>query len=96
MVDVHRLKCLDIKPSAILCIAYNAIKRSPKLAVSRSDGSIEIWDVISECKASHVATIPGRTDVSVERVIWYKQRLLSAGLSGIYSRNPCTCILIIM
>ncbi len=83
-MDVHRLKFLDIKPHTILSLAFNGSTDSPRIAVSRSDGSIEIWSVISDegRELAHLITIPGREDVSVEKILWFKQRLFSAGLTG--------------
>ena len=82
-MDVHRLKFLDLKPRSITCLAFNNSRERPKLAVSRSDASIEIWRYSGDDRDfCHQFTIPGRDDLSIDVLLWCKDRLFSAGLSG--------------
>ena len=85
VMDVHRLKFLDVKPSPILSLSFSNVKSCQKLAISRGDGSIEIWNVVNEDKRElcHQITIPGREDVSVDSILWCGERLFSAGLTGL-------------
>ncbi|KDR20318.1 U3 small nucleolar RNA-associated protein 4 homolog [Zootermopsis nevadensis] len=75
---VHSVRFYDLEPRAIHCMAYESTQR--KLAVSRSDSSIEVWDL---AHTPHIErTIPGRVNSSVEAITWCGERLFSAGLQG--------------
>ncbi|PSN57688.1 hypothetical protein C0J52_00311 [Blattella germanica] len=75
---VHNVRFYNLEPRAIHCLAYERGLR--KLALSRSDGSIEIWDL---SHTPHLErTIPARVNYSVECLTWCKKRLFSAGLQG--------------
>ncbi|XP_075161561.1 UTP4 small subunit processome component l(3)72Dn [Haematobia irritans] len=75
---IHNVRFYNLQPRSIHCMAYNSLWK--KLAVSRNDGSIEIWDV------RHVPclerTIPKTPQNSVEGLAWCSERLFSAGLNG--------------
>lgn len=83
VMDVHRLKFIDLQARAITCLAFDASVDFPRLAVSRSDASIEIWRYIGSHKDfCYCHTIPGREGVSIETLKWSGDRLFSSGLSG--------------
>lgn len=73
---VHHIRFFDYLPKAIHCMCYE--KKSQKLALSRSDGSIEIWSVKDKWFQEKVI----RGVESVEAVCWQNNRLFSAGLDG--------------
>ncbi|XP_061389746.1 U3 small nucleolar RNA-associated protein 4 homolog [Musca vetustissima] len=75
---IHNVRFYNLQPRSIHCMAYNTIWK--KLAVSRNDGSIEIWDVRhAPCLER---TIPKSPQNSVEGLAWSAERLFSAGLNG--------------
>ena len=43
---MHQIRFFDYTPTPIHCISYDELYK--KLAVSRSDGSIEIWSIIDD------------------------------------------------
>ncbi|XP_064599137.1 U3 small nucleolar RNA-associated protein 4 homolog isoform X2 [Liolophura sinensis] len=75
---VHRVRFFEYQPKAIHCIAYQ--KDTNRVAVSRSDGTLEIWSI--EDKWFQEKVIVGHEEQSVEAVVWSGQRLFTAGLSG--------------
>uniref|UniRef100_A0A1I8PX43 Uncharacterized protein n=1 Tax=Stomoxys calcitrans TaxID=35570 RepID=A0A1I8PX43_STOCA len=76
--QIHNVRFYNLQPRSIQCMAYNTIWK--KLAVSRNDGSIEIWDVRhAPCLER---TIPKSPQNSVEGLAWSSERLFSAGLNG--------------
>ena len=82
-MNVHRLRFVPVEPKAVHCLAFNDSSRRPRLAIARSDASIEIWRHTGEGRhLCHELTIPGRTDTSVEAILWHGKRLFSAGLTG--------------
>lgn len=75
---VHHIRFFTYQPLAIHCIDY-----SPELnrvAVSRSDASIEIWSIQDDWYQEKI--IPGSEARSVEAICWQGTRLFSAGLDG--------------
>lgn len=75
---VHRVRFFEYIPHAIQCMVYN--EDTQKLALSRSDGSLEIWSEKDDWYQEEV--IPGREGQSVEDLVWQGSRLFSAGLDG--------------
>ncbi|XP_048765996.1 U3 small nucleolar RNA-associated protein 4 homolog [Ostrea edulis] len=75
---VHRVRFFEYQPKAIQCIVYG--KEINKIALSRSDGCIEIWDLDNDWYQEKV--IPGSESKSIETLCWQGQRLYSAGLDG--------------
>ncbi|XP_077982940.1 U3 small nucleolar RNA-associated protein 4 homolog [Glandiceps talaboti] len=75
---VHLVRFFNFTPKAIHCLAHE--ESSNRLAVSRSDGSIEIWSINDNWY--HEKTIPGCASRSVEALLWVNSRLFSAGLHG--------------
>ncbi len=74
---VHRARFFNYQPRAIQSMSYDDINK--KLAISRSDNTIEIWCSTSECLESVI--VPS-ADRQVEVVLWCRSQLLSAGLDG--------------
>eukprot|EP00040_Diaphanoeca_grandis_P029238 m.170849 g.170849 ORF g.170849 m.170849 type:complete len:782 (-) comp31622_c1_seq1:25-2370(-) len=81
---VHRCRFVEYQPN---CINSFAVQTHPtattdevdeKIAVARSNGDIEIWNISSGWHMERV--IPGGEDISVEQVIWHGNRLFTAGL----------------
>ncbi|XP_061892003.1 U3 small nucleolar RNA-associated protein 4 homolog [Entelurus aequoreus] len=75
---VHRVRFFDYMPSALRAMAYN--HRSERLAVARTDSSVEIFNFSDNYYQEKV--IPGREGGSIEALCWVGLRLFSAGLSG--------------
>ena len=82
-MDVHRLRFIECDPQPINCLAFSGTADCQKLAVSRGDASIEIWATIDGENYYKENFLPGRTDTSVEAMVWCGKRLFSAGLTGI-------------
>uniref|UniRef100_A0A4X2LRD9 UTP4 small subunit processome component n=1 Tax=Vombatus ursinus TaxID=29139 RepID=A0A4X2LRD9_VOMUR len=76
---VHRVRFFNYVPVGIRCVAHN--HQSNKLAVSRVDGSIEIYNLAAN--SFQEKFFPGHEGRSTEAVCWAKgQRLFGAGLGG--------------
>ncbi|KAK3086816.1 hypothetical protein FSP39_023935 [Pinctada imbricata] len=75
---VHHVRFFNYQPKTINCIHYG--KEANKIAIARSDASIEIWSVKNNWYQESV--IPGGEERSVEAVCWQEGRLFSAGLDG--------------
>lgn len=85
---VHQIRFFDYTPTAIHCIAYDELNK--KLAVSRSDGAIEIWSINDDWYQERL--FPGSAAASVEAIVWLEGRLFSAGLDGcIHEHDLLTC-----
>ena len=78
---VHRVRFVEFIPEAINCLAFEGCD-SPRLAVSRQDGTIEIWSTTEKSRWSKDFVIPSRKGRSIESLTWCKSRLFSAGLEG--------------
>lgn len=80
---MHRVRFIEHEPKPIHCLAFSdEASGSPALAVSRGDGSIEIWRTNDSVCYFKDVWVPGRTDGSVEALVWCAGRLLSSGLTG--------------
>ncbi|XP_071959347.1 U3 small nucleolar RNA-associated protein 4 homolog isoform X2 [Antedon mediterranea] len=75
---VHRVKFFDYQPTAIHCMAYD--EDSERLAVVRSDGAIEIWNMKHNFNQERV--IPGSRTSKLDSVTWVKGRLFTTGFQG--------------
>lgn len=75
---VHRVRFFEYQPKAIQCIVYG--KEVNKVALSRSDGCIETWDLKNDWYQDKV--IQGSESKSIETLCWQGERLYSAGLDG--------------
>ncbi|KAK2193045.1 hypothetical protein NP493_18g10014 [Ridgeia piscesae] len=84
---VHRVRFFQYQPNAVHCLAYdNAFQ---KLALSRSDSSVEIWSEKDNWYQEKI--IPPNEGGSVEALLWSEGRLFSAGLHGdLQEYNLCT------
>ncbi len=81
--NVHRVRFIEFRPKAIHCLAFSDDSdRSPRLAVSRGDASLEIWATCDGERYHQETWVPGREDSSVEALVWCQGRLFSAGLTG--------------
>ncbi|XP_066583138.1 U3 small nucleolar RNA-associated protein 4 homolog [Prorops nasuta] len=78
---VHNIRFYNLEPKSVTCLCYD--QENKKLALSRNDNSIEIWNIANapfiEC------TLPAKPENSVEAIVWVNQRLFSAGLHGMIS-----------
>lgn len=74
---VHRSRFYDFKAKAVQSISYDDTIK--KLAISKSDNTIEIWCLKNEQLES---VITPSLDRQVEVVLWCQSQLLSAGLDG--------------
>ncbi|XP_011647712.1 U3 small nucleolar RNA-associated protein 4 homolog [Pogonomyrmex barbatus] len=75
---IHNIRFYNLKPKAATCLCYEP--KTKKLALARSDNSIEIWNV--ENAPFIDCTIAGHAENSVESVLWIESRLFSTGLHG--------------
>eukprot|EP00041_Stephanoeca_diplocostata_P020947 m.479319 g.479319 ORF g.479319 m.479319 type:complete len:845 (-) comp21699_c0_seq1:208-2742(-) len=85
---VHRCRFIEYMPTAINSIVPQVIpsqdkkdkseERDIRVAVSRDNGNIEIWNVSNDWHMERI--IPGSADASVEAVVWHGDRLFTAGL----------------
>lgn len=75
--EVHRARFFEYEPKAIQSMSYDDINK--KIAISRSDSTIEIWCAKHEYLES---VIVPTLDRQVEVVLWCQSQLLSAGLDG--------------
>jgi len=75
---VHRVRFVDYVPQAIHCLALEDCEDPSRLALSRADGSIEIWNIKDDWYQETV--IRGCNGTSVESLDWCKGRLFTAGL----------------
>ncbi|KAK5642373.1 hypothetical protein RI129_008540 [Pyrocoelia pectoralis] len=77
---IHNVRFYKPKPEAIYCLALHRI--SKKLALSRANGTIEIWNL------NHVPfierTITSNVDnLNIEALTWCGDSLFSVGLNGL-------------
>ncbi|KAK7083769.1 U3 small nucleolar RNA-associated protein 4 [Halocaridina rubra] len=75
---IHNVRFYDYEPRAIQCMSYE--EESYRLALSRSDGAIEIWNCQNRPFLQLV--LPAESDASVEGLAWCDGRLFSVGLHG--------------
>ncbi|KAH8365898.1 hypothetical protein KR093_007000, partial [Drosophila rubida] len=75
---LHNVRFYTIMPRAIMALAY--CKQLKCLAVSREEGSIELWDMHHAPHLDRV--IPLTSDADVEALAWAGERLFSVDLSG--------------
>ncbi|XP_015116456.1 U3 small nucleolar RNA-associated protein 4 homolog [Diachasma alloeum] len=76
---IHHVKFYNLAPRSITCLSYEKITK--KLALSRNDNSIEIWNVSHTPFLEQI--IPGKPRDSIESLLWIApHRLLSTGLRG--------------
>ncbi|KAG1656152.1 U3 small nucleolar RNA-associated protein 4 [Nymphon striatum] len=76
---IHHVKLYQPEPTAIHCLSYE--ESSQKLAVSRSDNSIEIWDFNASPHKEGEITLDA-DEGSIEALVWCDNRLFSTGLQG--------------
>lgn len=82
-MDVHRVRFIEHDPQPIHCLAFSdESSKSPQLALSRGDGSIEIWRTDNGENFYKDIWVPGGTDGSVEALAWCSGRLFTSGLTG--------------
>jgi len=74
---VHRARFFEYQPKAIQSMSFDDIDK--KIAISRSDNTIEIWCAKNEYLESVI--VPA-SDRQVEVVLFCRSQLLSAGLDG--------------
>ena len=88
-MNVHRLRFVPHDVQAINCLAF---AENGKLALSRADGSLELWNPAENWLQE--VTIRSDKNPSIEGLVWYENRLFTAGLSGliqewdIYQQQP--------
>ncbi|XP_067936247.1 U3 small nucleolar RNA-associated protein 4 homolog [Watersipora subatra] len=78
---MHRVKFFEYEPQSINCIACD--NANNRLALSRSDGSIEIWTVgLSSADLCQQYVIRNESGTSIEALLWHNSILFRAGLDG--------------
>ncbi|XP_058464191.1 U3 small nucleolar RNA-associated protein 4 homolog [Malaya genurostris] len=75
---MHNVQFYNLLPRGINCMATN--EANGKLALSRDDGTIEIWNLTGAPFLEK--SIPGHENASVEGLAWVSDRLFSVGLAG--------------
>ena len=82
-MDIHRVRFVQYDPQPVHCLRFHEEGSGRlKLALSRGDGSIEIWTSYDGEGFFKDLWVPGRTDFSIEALVWCAGRLFSAGLTG--------------
>ncbi|XP_055625401.1 U3 small nucleolar RNA-associated protein 4 homolog [Toxorhynchites rutilus septentrionalis] len=76
--NLHHIQFYNLLPRGISCSAVNS--ENSKLALSRDDGTIEIWNLSAAPFLEK--SIPGGENVSIEGLAWVGDRLFSVGLAG--------------
>lgn len=88
-MNVHRLRFVPHDVQAINCLAFAG---NGKLALSRADGSLELWNPAENWLQEVV--IRADKNSSIESLAWHNNRLFTAGLNGliqewdIYKQRP--------
>lgn len=77
-MNVHRLRFVPHNVEAINCLAFS---ENGKLALSRADGSLELWNPMKNWLQEVV--IRADKNSSIESLLWYENRLFTAGLNGL-------------
>ena len=77
-MNVHRLRFVPHDVQAINCLAF---AENGKLALSRADGSLELWNPAENWLQEVV--IHSDKNSSIEGLVWYGDRLFTAGLNGL-------------
>lgn len=75
---VHRVRFIEYVPQAIHCMAVEDCNEPCRLALSRADSSIEIWNFKENWYQE--TAIPGCNGTSVESLEWSRGRLFTGGL----------------
>lgn len=78
MSKIHNVKFYKLDPRGINCMALENNRK--KIALSRSDATIEIWDLSNTPYVERV--IPNKSNASIEALCWFNKRLFSVGLDG--------------
>ncbi|KAF7270743.1 hypothetical protein GWI33_016325 [Rhynchophorus ferrugineus] len=77
---IHNVGFYTPEPRAIYCMSLQ--RETNKLAISRSDASIEIWN-LNDCPFIE-RTIPANLEnFSIEGLCWFGDRLFSVGIHGL-------------
>ncbi|XP_042239160.1 U3 small nucleolar RNA-associated protein 4 homolog [Homarus americanus] len=77
---IHNVRFYDFEPKAIQCMTYE--DETNRLALSRADGTVEIWNCNCQSRPFLELVIYGDDGCSVEALVWCRGRLFSAGLHG--------------
>ncbi|KAK6644494.1 hypothetical protein RUM43_000761 [Polyplax serrata] len=83
-VLAHNVRFYNPESRAIHCMALQ--RKNKKLAVSRSDNSVEIWDVNF---TPYLEKSFSDLNFSIEDVKWFGSRLFSCGLQGYIVEYDC-------
>ncbi|XP_058956730.2 U3 small nucleolar RNA-associated protein 4 homolog [Pocillopora verrucosa] len=89
--NVHRVRFVEYVPQAIHCMAFEDTDKPCRLALSRADSTIEIWNFKDNWYQETV--IPGCKDTSVETLDWCKGRLFTGGLHAEITEWDLTSLL---
>ena len=79
--NVHRIRFVEFQPQPVNCLAFEDCS-SPRLAVSRQDGNLEIWSTWPSQRWTIDFVLPSRDGRSIDSLTWCESRLFSAGLEG--------------
>lgn len=78
-MELHRVRFISHAACAIQYLSF--AEDGSKLALSRDDGSLEIW-VARNGTCCRDLWIPGRTNTSIEALQWCGKQLFTGCLSG--------------
>ena len=79
LMELHRVRFIGLTRQAIQCLSFK--DDGAKLALSRDDGSLEVWASHSHGWVKEL-WIPGRTNTSIQALQWCGERLFTGCLSG--------------
>ncbi|XP_015832958.1 U3 small nucleolar RNA-associated protein 4 homolog isoform X2 [Tribolium castaneum] len=77
---IHNVRFYKPKPNAVYCMALQP--QGNKLAVSRADASVEIWN-LTHCAFIERTIASSTENFSIEGLAWCDDRLFSVGLHGL-------------
>ena len=91
---VYSYRLYDVQPSAILCLKYD--EKTQFLAVSRENGSIEIWRHYENRCWDQFGFIPAEPEERrVDNLEWTKYgHLLSTGIDGLISQYDIKTLMV--
>ena len=91
---VYAYRLYDVQPSAILCLKYD--EKTQFLAVSRENGSIEIWRHYENRCWDQFGFIPAEPEERrVDNLEWTKYgHLLSTGIDGLINQYDIKTLMV--
>ncbi|OXU18958.1 hypothetical protein TSAR_000015 [Trichomalopsis sarcophagae] len=85
---IHNVRFYNLEPKSVTCFSYEP--NSKKLALARSDNSIEIWNIGNAPFIE--SSIAGQAENSIEAILWIGSRLFTCGLRGMITEYDLTTL----